>query len=437
MSPLAQRRVCVLAILGISSVLTAVVSMSGQDSRETSDLANRHADLGARIDSRNVAALKELWMIRTEAPVTHRPLVEGGRAHFADGSGRVYAADLKTGKIAWSKAVETPLKDRLASGFRGTGAIGGGLLFQASAEGNAFAFELQSGGLRWTSRLAPDEPRAGNRGPILYHAGRVYVGLSSMEARPGFRGRVVALDARTGKAAWTLFLAPPSASGAAVLGGFALDPETKTLFFATGGNDADPPTEMSGAMVAVDAGTGKVRWCRRIEENETSDVRGPDHEAGAGPQLFDVQRDGATRKLVGAGRRSGAYVVLERDTGVPAWRFTARGALVADASVGGGRVFLWSDPARVKAVDAETGTPVWSLPHPRAAGGSGAGFLAKDVYFVPSLDGRIRACHADDGRPLWLSPEERSSIGASLAVAGDILLAGRGDGLYAYAPARD
>lgn len=478
MSPIAHRRVCVLSILGISSVLTAVVSMSGQDSRETADLANRHADLGSRIDSRNVAILKELWRVPTEAPVTHRPLVEGGRAYFADWSGKVYAADLKTGKLAWTKEVETPLKDRPWTGFCGTGAIGGGLLFEASAEGHAFALDLQSGELRWRAPLAPDETYAGNCGPILYHEARVYVGLSSIEEAvglkekgftPRFRGRVIALDARTGKPAWTLFLAPPSSSGVAVWGGFALDPDTRTLFFATGNNYADPPTGMSDAIVAVDADTGKVRWARQATENDVwtmSDRKGPDYDFGTGPQLFEVQRDGATRKLVGAGQKSGTYVVLERDTGAPAWRFTAgygeiAGGIMADASVGGGRVFLWSnnsfDPARVKAVDsplsvkavdAETGSPVWSLPKPQPAGGNAAGFLANDVYFVPSLDGRIRAYRADDGRLLWLSPEEPSSIGASLKVVGDVLLAGRGvpemfggqgksgHGLTAYAPAR-
>ena len=77
-----------------------------------------------------------------------------------------------------------------------------------------------------------------------------------------------------------------------------------------------------------------------------------------------------------------------------------------------------------------------------------AGFLSKDVYFVPSLDGRIRAYRAGDGRLLWHSSEEAASLGASLSVSGDILCAGRGvpemfggkgkaaPGVWAYAPAR-
>ena len=475
MSPVARTRIGVPLILMLAGITTALVSTAGQDSREAPDLANRHADPHAFLDSRVVATLKRAWKIETETPVTHRPLVDDGRVYFADWSGRAYAADLKTGAILWTKEIETPLKDRPWFGFCGTGAIGDGLLFEASAEGNAFALDVRTGEVRWKTRLAPEEKYAGHAGTMLHHEGLVFVGLCSIEEAvgvqdksfvPAFRGRVVALDAKTGKLAWTLRLAEPPANGVAVWGSFALDHETQTLFFATGNNYTGTSTALADAVVAVDARTGKPRWSRQLTPNDVwtmADPKGPDYDFGAGPQLFEVQRNGTSLKLVGAGQKSGVYVALERETGKIAWQSAVGygeigGGIMADASVGDGRVLVWSnnsfDPAKrkpgdcpmsVKALDAATGAALWTLPKPAPAGVSSAGFLSKDVYFVPSLDGRIRAYRAVDGKLLWTSPEEGGSLGASLSVSGDLLCAGLGvpemfggkgktGGVSAYAP---
>ncbi|HEX7899628.1 MAG TPA: PQQ-binding-like beta-propeller repeat protein [Planctomycetota bacterium] len=474
MSPSARTRLGVPLILLVAGVTTALVSTAGQDSREPRDLANHHAHADAGLDSRNVAGLKPAWKIGTETYVTHRPLIEDGRVYFADWGGRVYAADLRSGKILWARDVETPLKERPWHGFAGTGALGDGLLFEASAEGNAFALDVRTGELRWKVRLAPGEPTAGNAGPLLYHEGLVYAGLCSAEEliqekgfRPAFRGAVIALDAKTGKTAWTLRLAEPPANGVAVWGGFALDADTRTLFFTTGNNYTGAATDLADAVVAVDGRAGKVRWKRQITENDVwtmTDPKGPDYDFGTGPQLFEVQRNGTSLRLVGAGQKSGVYVALDRETGTPVWQAAVgygelAGGILADASVADGRVLVWSNnsfnpytrkpgdcPMSVKALDAATGATLWALPKPQPAGVTAAGFLSKDVYFVPSLDGQIRAYRAGDGRLLWMSPEEDASIGASIAAGGGVLCAGRGvpemfggkgktgHGVWAYAP---
>lgn len=134
------------------------------------------------------------------------------------------------------------------------------------------------------------------------------------------------------------------------------------------------------------------------------------------------------------------------------------GGVMGDASVGGGRVFVWSNnsfnhgkpidkhPITVKALNAATGVSEWVVTKAQPAGISMAGFLSKDVYLVPSLDGRVRAYHAQDGKKLWTSPEDKRAIGASLSVAGDTLYVGRGlpkafdgddkagGGVFAYRP---
>src|SRR5688572_28861348 len=199
MSPVTRTRVGVPAILLFAGVTTTLVSTAGQDYREAPDLANLHADPDALIDGRNVGTLSRAWTLPTEAPITHRPLVDDGRVYFADWNGRVYAADLRTGTILWRKDVETPRKDRLWLGFCGTGAVGDGLLFAASAEGNAFALDGRTGDVRWKTPLAPEEKHASHAGTLLYHDGLVFAGLCSYEEAvglqekgftPAFRGRV-------------------------------------------------------------------------------------------------------------------------------------------------------------------------------------------------------------------------------------------------------
>jgi polyvinyl alcohol dehydrogenase (cytochrome) len=288
-----------------------------------------------------------------------------------------------------------------------------------------------------------------------YHDGLFYIGVSSVEEsmtakikgfEPSFRGRVVALDAKTGKPAWELFLCHAPASGVAVWGSFALDAETKTLFFATGNDYNEKGTGLSDAIVAADARTGKIRWSRQVTAHDVWTVAkpdGPDYDFGTGPQLFESRQNGRTRKLVGAGQKNGVYHAVDRETGEVVWQSVVgygqtAGGIMGDASVGDGRIFVWSNNSfnhgkpidtfrmTVKALNANSGETVWSLPNSQPAGISTAGFLSKDVYFVPSLDGRVRAYHAGDGKLLWTSPEGEPAIGATLNVSGDALFVGRG-----------
>ena len=80
----------------------------------------------------------------------------------------------------------------------------------------------------------------------------------------------------------------------------------------------------------------------------------------------------------------------------------------------------------VKALALADGAPLWVVNVARATGVTGAGMLAKDVYFVPSVAGIVRAYHAANGKELWHSPDDQLACGASLAVAGDTLFVGRG-----------
>ena len=459
---------------GTEGPLVEVIELNRYAETQRRALMNQHADPSTSIHSQNVERMQLAWKIDTGGRnVSHMPLVEDGRLYFADWGGHVYAADARTGAVLWQRRIERPRKDWPWHGFCGTGALGDGMLFEASAEGNAFAIDTQTGRVIWKLRFVRNT-QAGNVGAIRYHEGMLFIGVSSVEEfltvqhdgfEPGFRGKVVALDARTGRKIWERPLARRPGNGVAVWSGFAIDAQSDMLYFTTGNNYTGQPTELSDAIVAVYAATGEIRWSRQLTANDVWTMRepvGPGYDFAAAPQLFEAKIDSRPRRLVGAGQKSGVYWVLDRDSGEVVWSTTVGygnigGGIHAEASVGeDGRIYLWGNnayaykepeehPMDVRAVDAATGRYVWSNLRTQPAGATSAGFLSSDIYLVGSLDGRVRAYRASDGKPLWTSPQT-GPVASSLAVHDDMLYYGAGvpaqfggldnaGGLHAFTPA--
>ncbi len=449
----ASRLASGLLMLAMLALVSAPLPGLAQDEPGAAGfgLANRHSTSETVISSDTVGRLGLAWTIPTQEHVSHWPLVDeaNGRLYFADWGGTVYAADAATGRVLWQKPVERNVQGMWPwHGFAGTGALGAGLLFEASVEGRAYAIRPETGEVVWQTDFAEDE-QAGNVGKLLYHDGLVYVGLSSVEEpltkmmpdfRPDFRGKVVALNARDGSVVWERQLVEAPANGVAVWSGFALDPEANTLFFGTGNNYTPPATELSDSLVAVDATTGEVRWARQATARDIwtpAQPIGPDYDFGAGPQLYEATIGGQQRRLVGIGQKSGIYFAFDRETGEQVWATEVGygglgGGIHAEAAVGEEAIYVWSNnsysygapperfPLTVKALDAATGANLWVIPQAQPASVPAAAFLANDAVFVGSLDGVVRAYRAADGQQLWLSQPHGAIAGAVVAV-GDAL----------------
>ncbi len=454
--------------------LLPVLVGSAQDSPPAGfDLRNQHSTTEAGITTQNVGQLGLAWSIPTKENVSHWPLVDPAtnRLYFADWGGTVYATDATTGQVLWQKQVEQPMTQWPWYGFAGTGTLGEGMLFEASVEGNAFALDVQTGEVQWQTEFT-DDPEAGNVGKLLYHDGLVYIGVQSVEEAldgmmpdftPNFRGKVVALNAQSGEVAWERSLVEAPHNGVAVWSSFALDPETNTLFFTTGNNYTGEATELSDAIIAVDAKTGEIRWASQTTEHDVwtkGRPIGPDYDFGAGPQLFEATIDGQERHLVGAGQKSGIFWAFDRETGEIVWLTTvgyggAAGGIHAEAAIGQDAVYVWSNnsytygmppeqvPLTIKALDKGTGRNLWVIPKAQPAAVPSAGFLANDVYFVGSLDGVVRGYRAADGQQVWTS-QQHGAIGTALVAVGYRLFFGTGvpkrfgggpatNGMFAYA----
>jgi polyvinyl alcohol dehydrogenase (cytochrome) len=463
----------VVLSLALFPLASAVAQGSGTTQLPGFSLRDTHANQGVDLNSKNVDRLRPAWHISTSEPVTHTPLVDAdtGIVYFADWGGNVYAAHAGNGKLIWQKHLEDPNEQWAWHGFAGGGTLVDGMLIEASVEGKAFALDATTGDIIWETQYT-DQPYSGNFGQNLAYDGLVYISMQSVDeplaaANPDFvptdRGGVGALDIQTGAKVWEFFTVPEGANGAAVWSDFAVDPQLDALFFTTGNNYTEPATEMSDAIISVNAHTGELNWYTQLTEGDVwipPQPIGPDYDFGAGAQLFSAVINGQERQLVGAGQKSGEFVVLDRETGAMVWHTQVGvggvgGGMRGESSLSSDAIFAWSNnnwtdlmppdpstrPINVKALNPSDGSVIWAQENVQPAMGGSAGFLANGVYFVGSVGGTINAYRASDGAILWTG-HAPGSVASPLNVSGNILFAGLGvpaafggnptSGLYTY-----
>lgn len=166
-----------------------------------------------------------------------------------------------------------------------------GVLFRGTQDGRVLAYDSKTGKRIWETSIA--DPKKGETAPAAPVAwnGLVFIGNAGGDIK-GVKGRMYALDAKTGKIVWEFYLVPktegdvtrgpqaPSpldgstwknAPGAPITGGatwtsYTLDPATG-LLYVPGGNPApdfaagmrEGSNLYSGSVVVLDAKTGAYK----------------------------------------------------------------------------------------------------------------------------------------------------------------------------------
>jgi alcohol dehydrogenase (cytochrome c) len=185
---------------------------------------------------------------------------------------------------------EDPKPTFLQGANRGA-AYMGGLLFRGTEDGRVLAYDFKTGKRVWettiaNAKLGETTPAA----PIAWN-GLVFIGNAGGDNK-GVKGRMYALDAKTGKIVWEFYLVPKTegdptrgpqgatpldmstwknAAGTPISGGatwtsYTLDPEIGLLYVPSGNPAPDfatAPREgenlYSGSVVALDAKTGAYK----------------------------------------------------------------------------------------------------------------------------------------------------------------------------------
>ncbi|MEI8299758.1 MAG: PQQ-binding-like beta-propeller repeat protein [Pseudomonadota bacterium] len=430
-------------------------------------LDNSHsipADI-AGLTAGQIPHLKLKWAFAYPAAQRARsqPTVAMGTLFVGSQDGTVYALDANSGCVRWTFRASVEVRTPIVLSHDDTAAMHAHapVAFFGDLIGRAYAIDATNGKLLWKS-VVDDHPTTTITGAPVYHEGRVYVPVSSLEEAatvPGyecctFRGSVIAFDALTGKQLWkryTIDEAPAPAgttktgtrilapSGAAVWNSPTIDAKRGVLYVGTGDNYSAPSNDRSDAVIAMDLKTGEIRWTHQMVAGDAWNVGcviaadtcplkpGPDFDIGAGTILVHA-KDG--RDLVVAGLKSGDAIALDVDNPTKAVWSTRLGrggieggiqfALAHDADsvyvpVADMQVHDNTTPGEPQhpglyALDPQTGSLKWSAEtiNDRCAGKKDcdAGILSAvtvipGAVFAGHMDGRFRAYDTATGKVLW------------------------------------
>jgi alcohol dehydrogenase (cytochrome c) len=306
------------------------------------NLTNQRYSTLKQIDTGNVKQLKGAWMTRLKGSglggkysLEATPLVKDGIMYMVTGNDDVFALNAKTGEIQWEhwsgigQQISTVCCGWLNRGL----AMGEGMLFLGQLDANVVALDTKTGKEVWRTAIEDWHNGYGITNAPLYYDGIVYSGITGGEF--GIRGRLTALDAKTGKVLWRAYTLPGagepggdswpagtdhfSRGGAAIWNTPALDPQLGLVYFAVGNCGPDYDGSMRegdnlfcASILAVNAKTGAYAWHFQEVHHDIWD-----YDAASPVVLFDTEIDGQPRKGIAQAGRTGWVYILDRTNGKP------------------------------------------------------------------------------------------------------------------------
>lgn len=436
----------------------------------------------------NVGSLELKWAFAfpDAARARSQPAVTKDAIYTGSADGRVYALNPESGCIWWTFDADAEVRNAPTIGDDGN-------LYFADFDAHVYAVNARSGKLVWKQSVK-DHPAGTITGSVTLYDNKLFVPMSSTEvvsAMRGdygcctFRGGITALDARTGRSLWRMHTTEPATpqgknkegamnlgpSGAPVWSTPTIDTKRKLLYFGTGENYSSPANDKSDSIIALEIGTGKIRWVQQMLKGDAWNAScgmhgnnincpkedGPDLDFGAPPILVKAANG---RDIILAGQKSGMIYALDPDEGGKLlwqqragmggfnggihWGMASDGrtlyAGIADTPGNKGAV----GPARqgMHAFDVVSGRPLWSKiepfvckedKHECRTAMSAAVTLTDGIVFAGALNGILRAYSAKDGRILWTVDTRRDwptvngvkGYGGAIDSAGPVVADGR------------
>lgn len=289
-----------------------------------------------QINKSNIKKLKVAW-IHQPGDITQglqaTPIEIGGVVYYSASYNRTFAVDAATGKEIWHYFPElNPLHEKSMFGVYNRGVtVGRDKVFIASSDGRLIALDQKTGKPIWDKKIFDIKECGGcnfTSPPQL--AGNVLI-AGPTGGDLAQRGKLHAVLADTGEAAWTLELlkddpaswtpeALKHGGGGAWLPG-QYDEKNDTYFIGTANaapdfNIHDRPGDnlYTATVLALDPKTGKIKWHHQEVPNDSWDYDSP-------YEFVMLEKDG--KDLMMHLNKGGFVMVYDRKTGEiqDVWKF--------------------------------------------------------------------------------------------------------------------
>ena len=308
------------------------------------NLTNQRYSTLKQIDTDNVKQLKGAWMTRLKGSGHRRQVL--GRGDAA-GQGRHHVCRhrqrrrvrARTPRPARSCGSAGPASTRQIStvccGWLNRGlAMGEGMLFLGQLDANVVALDIKTGKEVWKTPIEDWQNGYGVTSAPLYYDGIVYSGITGGEF--GVRGRLTALDAKTGKILWRSYTLPAPGEVGSDTWPAGTDPRdarrrdrsgTRRRSIRSSGWSISRPAIAGRTTTArcarattcsaprswrSNAKTGEYAWHFQQVHHDIWD-----YDAASPVVLFDTVINGQPRKAIAEAGRTGWVYILDRTNGKP------------------------------------------------------------------------------------------------------------------------
>jgi quinohemoprotein ethanol dehydrogenase len=251
------------------------------------------------INAGNAGKLGLAWALDLpgEVSLEATPLAIGGVLYFTGSYGKVYAVDGASGKLLWSYDPEIwkhdPARMHLSFGVNRGAAYADGRIFSATLDGRLLALDAKTGRRLWEVQTTAPQALQFITGAPRAFRGKVIIGSGGADF--GQRGYVTAYDAATGRQLWRFYVVPGS-------------PEQ---------NRGDPAMERAAATWTGEywkTGTGGAVWDSITFDSKLNRIYLG--TGNAGPSNPRVRSPGGGDNLYTA-----SIVALDADTGRYVWHY--------------------------------------------------------------------------------------------------------------------
>jgi len=218
-SGIAWTAVAAMVVAASSPALVAAPTAAPSEGRDWfsfgGDDSEQHYSPLGQINTGNVRQLGLAWSYDIDTFDAYtQPLAVNGVIYFAVGLSVIHALDARTGKLLWQydpKVYETPeaqWRMRAGWGIRGI-AYRDGRVITATRDGRLIAVDARSGKLAWSVQTLDEDASHGAyiTGPPFVAGDKVVIGFGGADYSP-VRGYVTAYDVKTGKKAWRFYTVP-------------------------------------------------------------------------------------------------------------------------------------------------------------------------------------------------------------------------------------